>query len=1585
MLAPSTDPGQISQEQLVQLLELQRDVLDIVARDGALAARMEATCRLFEAAVPGLVATVMRLDVSGRLQFACAPSVPAAVLARLNHVAPGPDAGSCAHAAWSGQPTYVGDALHDPRWSSVRPAAAEHGIRACWSSPVRARSNEIVGTFALTSFNERLPTRFQRQLMELGASVIGLLLDQERERERRRANETELRRVALVAARAPAGAVITDQAGRIQWVNDGMCQLGGCEAADLIGRLRREVLRGERTDPAVLERLHQAIAAGRDFHAVLVNHRRDGHPYAVQLSGTPLHDADGRCEGAMLMEVDISASRRLSDFNALLAEVTECVASHDDERALLQQICALAVSRADLKLAWIGRPGSDGWFEFQAIAGPASGYASELRVSENPALPEGNGASGRTWREGRSYFNRSVMHSSFLAPWHALASRFGIAASATLPIRRGGVMWAVFTVYHGEEDVFDTELRAVLEAIASSISRGLDRIDLVRREREIQALNLSMLNSTTVGVILLNQRRVARANERAASLLGARDPHELIGMNALELYADRREGEAIPARIAEAFARSGRAVFEVPARRLDGGEVWLRIEGTPFEQEGFDQIWSLVDITEQRQAVAAQTLMARALASVKEGVIITDAEQRVVYVNHAFEELTGYALEEMRGRDCNVLQGVDTDRRVRQRIRETLGAGRSFEGEILNYRKDGTTFWNLLAITPLRDGVGAISHFVGAQRNIDDIRALRDRLEHLAFHDDLTGLPNRRELDRCLPEAIAAAVEAGTTLAVGKIDLDDFKAINDAWGHVAGDQLLQRLAQRMRAQVHAGDLLVRVGGDEFVVVFQGLPTGDAQAALDQRIAHLGEAFVGALELSSEMAAELSPSMGVALLAADGSGGGGLLRAAEEALYRAKSSKRSRPRWWVLHGAAPETDDHVEQSLDPYGAGAAALLRKVQDHLDAVLERFIEDFYQRLGDVPEAREILDCLQPGDIDHLRVRQSAHLRSLVDADTTRERLDEASHKLGRVHALVGIDSVYLVRWMAVYRELVSSYFNAQPMRARERYQLVQVIEQRIQDDMQAQLHAQAQTQAQFVALVMQPLPGLDASWNTTMNRELAELAQMPGIGCAMLLRQGSQGVFSIEASAGQLGPAVMRLLAAADGADGSSAVAPPEGSLLMQAWESATICVSPSLLLDNHLAGWGGLADRLAAFGLRTGMHVPVLDGQGQPVAMLSVLGRFPHQFASPTMQQFSRNLQQRWSEIWQRSSRPLPPVSQEQAIAYRERLFKGGLAMHVQPVVDLHDGHLAKVEALARLVLEDGSVVGPDAFIPLLRHAELDRLFLLGLDAALAALVEWEAQGLTIDVALNLPPQTLVDPACATWVAEALGRHRVAAHRLTLEVLESQRLDELARDAGVQRLIALGVQLAMDDLGSGYSSLRRLASLPFSTIKVDQDLLKRLRQDPTQTISLMSAVIQMGRDFGCDVVVEGLEDRGMIEVARLLGARYGQGYGLARPMPCGDLIGWSRRYRPAAAPAPIGTAIAAVAFQWWSIRHRPLHADALETCPMTPVLAALGDEAAVATRLHECAHRDPHDDVAARDLLDGLESLVRARARPDPDAP
>ncbi len=130
---------------------------------------------------------------------------------------------------------------------------------------------------------------------------------------------------------------------------------------------------------------------------------------------------------------------------------------------------------------------------------------------------------------------------------------------------------------------------------------------------------------------------------------------------------------------------------------------------------------------------------------------------------------------------------------------------------------------------------------------------------------------------------------------------------------------------------------------------------------------------------------------------------------------------------------------------------------------------------------------------------------------------------------------------------------------------------------------------------------------------------------------------------------------------------------------------------------------------------------------------------------------------------------------------------------------------------------------------------------------------------------------------------------------LELLEFQEVDPDKQAKVIHQLSQLGVKLAIDDLGSGYSSLRRLASLPFDTIKIDQGLLTKIRETPQSILRLMHVIIQMGQDFECEVVVEGLEDLGMIEVAMSLGVLYGQGYGLARPMRANQILAWCRDFR------------------------------------------------------------------------------------------
>ncbi|MDA3877947.1 MAG: EAL domain-containing protein, partial [Halothiobacillus sp.] len=281
-----------------------------------------------------------------------------------------------------------------------------------------------------------------------------------------------------------------------------------------------------------------------------------------------------------------------------------------------------------------------------------------------------------------------------------------------------------------------------------------------------------------------------------------------------------------------------------------------------------------------------------------------------------------------------------------------------------------------------------------------------------------------------------------------------------------------------------------------------------------------------------------------------------------------------------------------------------------------------------------------------------------------------------------------------------------------------------------------------------------------------------------------------------------------------------------------------------------------------------------------------------------------------------------------------------------------------------------------FLPLLGHAELEHLFRLGLEASLAELTQWDAAGLSVDIAVNLPPSNLLDADCPRWVAETLHRYGIAPGRLTLELLENQSIDMVQQDETIAAFLDMGVQLAMDDLGSGYSSLLRLSKIPFHTIKIDQGLLVHIRENPVQAVSLIASILQMGRDFDRVVVVEGLEDFGMIEAAALLGATYGQGYAIARPMPADEVTHWHPQAELAVNMTEIRTFLGALAYLWRMI-HQRRTSPALpeENCPLTNFLSSCGrSDPEAAQWSGQVRFAVPGSDVSAR-LLAWLAEQVR----------
>ena len=828
---------------------------------------------------------------------------------------------------------------------------------------------------------------------------------------------------------------------------------------------------------------------------------------------------------------------------------------------------------------------------------------------------------------------------------------------------------------------------------------------------------------------------------------------------------------------------------------------------------------------------------------------------------------------------------------------------------------------------------------------------LQRRLERMTLVDPLTDLPNRRALERHLEHAIRRAERLGAVVAVGLVDLDDFKPVNDRYGHEIGDALLRQLGERLRALMRGSEMVARLGGDEFVLVIEDLDAHRALPQLGPVLERLHGAVRAPFDLGEGRSASVGLSMGLVLAPVDGREPDALLRLADATMYRVKHQKATRQSWWQRAGGGDADDEPAEPPFDPFGSDARQLLAGIREVLDAVDALFIDTLYAELAQRAQTQAIVDVLAPARRDRLQHAQRAHLRFLLDAATSAAQIRQRAAGLGRLHALVGVTPSALVAATQLFRELLGWHLDSGGRHARERYRLLRVVDARVQMDLQDQLDAMVEVHSAYNAYAARPLPRPGQAWAEVVDAELGALAALTGIQGGVLQRPDAAGVLAVQASAGPQAAAI----AAALSTPGLQSSLDPHSAngrgLSAQAWRTEAIASAPEYAGHAGLGPWHEIATRL---GIRSAVAMPLLHG-GQTDAVLALYGAFPNQFDTEQGRNFVAAVRNRWNMIDEQVHRRQPLVRQQEAEIYRQLLYADGLRMYVQPVVQLDDGRLRKVEALARLIDADGHVVAPGQFLPALREADLDALFRMGLAQALQAQRAWRGQGIDVDVSLNLPPSTLLHVDCARWVDDALRQHRVAAPRLTLELLESQELDASRRDAAIAALKTLGVQLAIDDLGSGFSSLKRLASLPFDVIKVDQALVLDIERDPVKALSLIRTIIQIGRDFEKEVIVEGVENDAVIEAVSVLGASCGQGYGIARPMPIDAFVAWARSdaVRMRATP-PLRTALGALAYHWLHMHDEPAHgAEHLDACPLAAFLQGRGD-AGQATDWHRTVH-------------------------------
>ncbi|GAA5175318.1 EAL domain-containing protein [Niveibacterium umoris] len=352
-----------------------------------------------------------------------------------------------------------------------------------------------------------------------------------------------------------------------------------------------------------------------------------------------------------------------------------------------------------------------------------------------------------------------------------------------------------------------------------------------------------------------------------------------------------RVHESDRAQLLEAIDRPEGAHAIVRMRREDGRFIWAEVHAKAFRSSPLSPcrlIGVVSDVTERREMEDKLRQASVVFRTTAEGIAIMDAERRIVSVNPAFSSLTGFSLTDVLG--CNPDEFLHA-RRHSDSFYARLEASEQgyWNGEISCRKKNGGMFPAWEHVCAVRDEAGSAVQFVLAFSDISAIREAEAQLNHLAYHDALTGLGNRHLLADSLETEIERARRSGMPLVLLFIDLDGFKTINDTLGHAIGDALLKEIAERLRKTIRRSDTAVRLGGDEFFVIAPDVARVEDAASLAEKIL---QAIAAPIQAGGEHLI-VSGSIGIAIFPANGEDGDFLIRAADSAMYDAKARGRNR--------------------------------------------------------------------------------------------------------------------------------------------------------------------------------------------------------------------------------------------------------------------------------------------------------------------------------------------------------------------------------------------------------------------------------------------------------------------------------------------------------------------------------------------------------------------------------------------------------------------------------------------------------------------------------------------------------------------
>lgn len=407
-------------------------------------------------------------------------------------------------------------------------------------------------------------------------------------------------------------------------------------------------------------------------------------------------------------------------------------------------------------------------------------------------------------------------------------------------------------------------------------------------EQQLQLADLSMNIIADAIYLIDDDSRIVYVNKAACDALGY-SKEELIGKSPFDIdpQIDNNGIDLIKSTVR---IKSEPYHFETKHKRKDGTIFDVEIYTYPYYQDNIRYGLSVVrDITDRKQTEEKLKLLASVFTSAKEGIIITDVNADILDINEAYMHITGYSKEELIGRNAGLLKSGKHDAQFYNKMWDELSLNKFWSGEIWNRRKNGEIFVEKLTISAIMDSNGNIARYVGLLSDITTTKDYEFQLERMAFHDSLTGLPNRLLLVERMEQAMALTKRLHCTMAVCYLDLDGFKPVNDNYGHSAGDELLIDLADRMKKNTRLSDTIARIGGDEFVIALLDIKdSNECEIIIKKILKSIEKPYL----LRNKKRVKVTASIGITLYPQDDNDAEKLLRHADQAMYLAKENGKN---------------------------------------------------------------------------------------------------------------------------------------------------------------------------------------------------------------------------------------------------------------------------------------------------------------------------------------------------------------------------------------------------------------------------------------------------------------------------------------------------------------------------------------------------------------------------------------------------------------------------------------------------------------------------------------------------------------------